>query len=253
MFKFAAVSLLALPLLARADDLPRTVSVTGTCNRRVTPDRGSITVTAEALEMDLQASAKKSTETYEKMKADILKLKLDKAELRTVEYSLQELKEWEKNKNVFKGFRSRMGLQVATASTARLGEVIEIAARHGVRDVGSLRTYLSEERQLQEHVACLEEAAKNAQARAEKLASSLGAKVGPVLDVSESSASMSGPSPIRPFMMSALKGRARGGSPEASYDAPSGAAMSGVSGGSAGVEAGTQDLSVTIQATFYLR
>lgn len=231
-----------LPLVgsaAQAVSERRSISVSGTCTRQITPDRGSITVTVEIMDMDLQVAAKKATETYDKVKEAVQKLRLENPNLTTSEYSLIEVKEWQKDRNVFKGFRARMGLRVATSSIQRLGEVITIAAKQGVRDVGALNTFLSQEKLLKEQSNCLEEAGANATARATRLASSLDAKLGEVLEITEASSSgQPSPPPIVMNAMMSKRMNMMGGAEDAA--APS-------------VEAGAQTLNVTIYATFAIK
>jgi uncharacterized protein YggE len=163
----------------------RSVSVSGSCLRSVPPDRGSITVTSQQQDLDLQKASKRATEGYEKLRQAVLKLKLKDAELRTNEYDLQEVHEWQKDRNVSKGFRARMGLTVITSETTRLGEIITIASQLGMTDVSRLQTFLSPEKQKVERETCLEEAVKNARSKAEAIGKAANAKVGKVLHVIE--------------------------------------------------------------------
>jgi uncharacterized protein YggE len=215
---------------AYAED--RKVAVSGVCHRSAVPDRASLVLVADFREMDLKAAIRKATETYGRMRDGIERLKLEDLELRTSEYSVNQVREWEKNQSVFKGYQVRMGLKVASSSIARMGEVIAIGAREDVRETGALSTYLSDEKLLREQVSCLEEAAKNARTKAEKLAGALGAKVGPVLSLSESWDAL--PRPPAPLAMGMMSARA------ADVEAPK-------------IEGGRQDLSVTVQASFGLQ
>jgi uncharacterized protein YggE len=231
---------LTFPLITFADDKPfqRQVAVEGVCNRMVSPDRGSITLTVEYQNMDLSKAAKDAADSYERLSSAIKKLKLDNLNMRSSEYTVYEVKEWEKDKQVNRGFRARMGLWVSTSDIQKIGEVIAIASREKVKNVDSLQTYLSDEKQLQEEIACLDSAAKNARLKAEKLAGALGAQLGPVLTMNESGRSM--PTWPRPMMMQkafAVRGAMAMDSAEA---APS-------------VEAGQQSLSLQVQVAFGLK
>lgn len=226
------ISSLGLPAAGAAASSPRQVTVSGICKRSVTSDRASIIVAAEFRDRELRSAAKKATEAYEKVRDAVKKLALENLELRTSEYSVQNIREWEKDKLVSKGFQARMGLYVATSEVGRLGEVIAIAAREGMQDVGTLSSFLSPARLLHEQTECLEEAAKNARVKAERLAGALGAKVGKV-DVINESWSVDAPQP-RPMAKSMMMDEsARSMAP------PS-------------LEGGKEDLSVTVQATFAL-
>jgi uncharacterized protein YggE len=211
----------------------RQISVSGNCTRRVAPDRGSIVLTAEFREKDLRSAAKQATEAYDRTVENVRRLGLENLELRTVEYSLGEVREWEKDRQVIKGFRARMGLEVATSSIQRLGEVIALAAREGLKDVGQLHTFMSEEVRLKEHFECLKTAAENARAKAEKLAAALKASVGAALTVTESPAEV--PGPPRPVpMMAEMAADSRGIAPPR-------------------VEAGQQQISLVVNITFALK
>jgi len=215
--------------------LIRMVSVNGACLRSVQPDRGSITVTAQNLDFDLQKAAKKTTEAYEKLRKAVQKLGLKNLELSTSEYDLSEVREWEKDKQVFKGFRSRMGLTVTTTEISRLGEIIVIAGAQNLREVSRLQTFLSPEKQKVERETCLEEAVKNARAKADAIAKAAGARVGRVLTVNEGS---SGGNEAQPFYARMDKANLAG-APERESAPPN-------------VEASTVKISVEVSASFGL-
>jgi hypothetical protein len=158
-------------------------------------DRGSLHVTVDVLDKDIKGATRQASPGYDQLKQAIEKLELANLNLSTSEYSVREERVWENQKQVSKGFRARMGLSVVTSATERLGEVIALASRAGIQDVGALTTFLSEGKRLDEQMECLKQAAENARAKAERLATSLGAKVGDVLAVSEQGGSGSEPLP----------------------------------------------------------
>jgi uncharacterized protein len=214
---------------------PRQVSVSGHCVRTVIPDRGALVLTVDVLEKELKNATRQAAQSYDRLKQSIEKLSLADLNLTTSEYSVREDRQWEKDRAVFKGFRARLGLRVVTSSIDKLGEVISIASREGVQDVGALQTFLSEEKRLKEQMECLKQAAENARAKAERLAGSLGAKVGEVLRVSEQGAGGQVPLPRHEMMM------AMDGAPMAkSAPAPS-------------VAAGTQTLELDVDVSFLLK
>jgi len=168
------------------------------------------------------------------VKANVRRLNLENLELKTVEYSVQEVREWEKDRSVLKGFRVRMGLYVSTSTIDRAGEIISAAAREEIKDMGQLQTYLSDELALKEHMECLKSAAENARAKAERLAAALNAKVGDAINVNES---VNEPPP-RPIPMSrgemAMAAEGRNVAPPK-------------------VEPGRRELSLTVNVTFALK
>lgn len=232
-----SILLLSSSTFAVEQPQPRQISVSGECTHVVSPDRGSITLTVEFVNMDLSKATKEAAESYERVSNSIKKLNLKNFNLRTSEYSVNELRRWENKKEVLQGYQVRMGVWVSTSDIQRIGEVIAIASREKVKDVNSLQTYLSDEKQLQEEMACLEDAAKNARQKAEKLASALGSKIGDVLQLNETGKSL----PYWPRPMAMQKGYAvRAMAMDAVESAPS-------------VEAGQQNLSLTVQVSFGLK
>lgn len=206
----------------------RKVTVSGECSREAIPDRGAIILVDEFKAADPKSAAAQATRAYEKLKEAVKRLDLADAELKTAEYSVQELREWEKDKTVSKGFRARMGLKVTTSDIPKLGDVIDVATREGVQDVGALTSYLSEEKLRKEKFGCLNEAALDARAKAQRLAETLDAHLDGVLEMSEESAPEA---PVRPMMAVART---------AGAPAPQ-------------VDAGTQTIATSVKVTFRLR
>jgi uncharacterized protein YggE len=195
---FIAFLLFSHPLLAK-DETIKSITVTGSCEKQLTSDRGSVILTVEHTDKNVKIATQKTTEVYNKLKKEIESLKLAKAELETVEYSVNEHKEWENNKNISKGFKARLGLKISTSEIARLGEVLIKANELAVTDVGALNSYVSDELFKAQEQDCLKIAAKDALKKAETLASSLDAKVDGVLEINQGQ--LASPAPFQPRFM----------------------------------------------------
>lgn len=233
LFSFAFSAFSSFPGdFAQASD--RLITVTGTCHRIITPDRASVILTAEDQNKDLKIASQKASETYARVRTAVQKLGLEAVELKTVEYSLNAVREWVKDREVMKGYKARIGLSVSTSQTQRLGEVLAIAAREEIRDIGKLSAYLSDDRLQSEQFACLKSAAENARAKADRLAASLNVHVGETVSVNEGVPPP--PNPPTPMMSETMnfKSSMREMAP------PS-------------IEAGQQPLSLTVLVTFSLR
>jgi uncharacterized protein YggE len=126
-----------------------------------------------------------ATKVYDAVRKAIVGLKLKEMELQTSGVSLNEETEWMNNRSVSKGFRSRLSLTVATSEISRLGEVVKVAALQGAKEVNSMQMALSPEKQKKEHESCLEEAVRNARAKAEAIGKAAGTRVGKLLDAVE--------------------------------------------------------------------
>ena len=123
---------------AAAAENPRSVSVSGECIRTVVPDRGAVTITAEVKESDAKRARNGANRIYEAVRSRVSKLNLPDANVSTAEYLSEEVREWEKDKMVSKGFRTRIALRVETSDHSRLSEVIEIASREGVKQMSGM-------------------------------------------------------------------------------------------------------------------
>jgi len=114
----------------------------------------------------------------------VSKLKLENRELSTSELSLNELREWENQKMVSKGFVSRIGLRVETSDFQGLGDVSSIASKEGMKEIGGLTTFISRDKMRDEYNLCLKDAVKMAQTRAKELVEPVGARLGDVISSS---------------------------------------------------------------------
>ncbi len=220
-------------LLAGAAQAAREVAVAGKCEIKTSPDRGRLQLRMEKTAPQVDAAVTEVSTRIEKAKAAIRKLNLADLELHTPSYQVNEHREWEKDKNVFKGYRASLGLEVTTSEIKRLGEVMGIAAHHGLTGTDGLQTFLSTEKAQAEYLRCLDIAAKDARKKAARLAETLGASLGEVERIAEESARQEHP---RPMMME-----------KAVFAADASAARAPQ------VEVADQAFSVTLQVVFRLK
>lgn len=232
MSRFVVILGLLIGSMAWGKD-DRMVSVAGNCFRSVTPDRGSITLTAESTDAGAGTASQKAIEQYNKIRERVKKMNLKNLELETTEFSVNEDFDWANNVRKSRGFRARMGLRVVSSETTRMGDVAALAAELKVREVSGLQSSVSPELMRSEREACLEEALKNARAKAEKLAKISGMKLGNPFQISEEGSS----APPRPYAMAAERAMMK-----MSDDGPAAPV----------VEAGVSKLSVTVHATYEL-
>ncbi len=216
----------------RAADPTRFVSVSGSCIRNAIPDRGAITVTAESRDADGKRAQAMATKLYEAVRSKTAALKLPDSELSTSEFTSEEAKEWVKDRMVSRGFHTRIGLRVETSDTSRLGEVMDLASREGIKQISGMQLFVSSKKLLDEKMACLKDAAEQSRAKADTLAKSLGAKVGEVTSIQESSSGYN-PPPMPMFGAAMAMDESR------AAPAPK-------------IEAGKVEVSITVNATFSL-
>jgi len=177
------------------------LKVQGSCNIKVVPDRGTVSFTSENQHKEQHEAVKKTNAQVNLLKEKIQKLKLSEAEIKTTNYAVYPVREYEKDHYVDKGIKVSMTLEVTTSEIPRLGEAMVEASKAGIQNVGSMVTFLSLEKSQAEYLKCLTVASNDARKKADQLAKELDFKVGKVLNVVESPAA-SAPShyPERAFM-----------------------------------------------------
>ena len=171
------------------------IQVQGNCEVKVTPDRASITFTAENQAKDQQVAIKKTNDQINSLKDKILKLKLENLEIKNTNYSVYPVREYENNRMVDKGIKVSLSLEVSTSSIAKLGEAMVQASELSISNVSSLNTFLSIKKSQDEYLKCLDIAAEDAKKKADQLARKLGFRVGEVTGIIETPKFPQAPSP----------------------------------------------------------
>lgn len=212
----------------------RSISVSGQCLSKITPDRGSVTLVAEFTDKNPSVASKKAQALYENMRTEVRKLDLKDLELETADYSVGEDIEWQNNKKISRGYKATMGLQVVTSEIPRLGEILQKVTSLGIQRAQNLNLFISAKKNKEAHESCLTEAIKNAKQKAEKMAEAANAKIGNVVSLSEQIQS-NNPGLYMP--------RA-----QMSYADASGGAESATT-----IEAKSQTISVSVSAVFALQ
>lgn len=192
MNKVLFLILIVLTMTVHAS-VTRQISVSGQCLKSVFPNRGTITITPTALEKTSQAALKKVGEQYEALRNQVKSLDLKDIEMQTTEYTVKEEQVWNGKSNKYekKGYRANFGLSISTSDLARIGEVVVIATKLNIEDVGSLNTFLSPELAKSTHESCLQEAIRNAREKADKMVTAAGSRTGKVITINENPKSQS--------------------------------------------------------------
>ena len=177
------LTLLTLPALARE---PKSIQVQGSCEKKVIPDRGSLTFSVENQSTGQSEALKKTQQQLSDLRKRLDKLKLEKAEFKTTALTLHPVREWEKDRLAHKGHQARVVLEVETSQISRLGEAMQEASAAGVQNVGSMVNFLSKEKYQAEYLNCLNLAAEDARQKALQLAHKFDLKLGEVLTIIES-------------------------------------------------------------------
>ncbi len=171
------------PLQSQGND--NGIFVTGECLHKVIQDRAAVSVSStRVLATPREASERVITE-HEALKGKIKELALKDFESETLNYSVNEERQYENKKWVTKGFRATMTTRFETSELARIGEIIAQASQHGAENVGALETFVSPAKLKSERESCLEAATRDAASKATKVATGGGVKVGEILSITE--------------------------------------------------------------------
>ena len=213
---------------------PNSVLVQGSCNVKVSPDRGVISFTAENQSKNQTEAVKKTSDQINLLKKQISDLKLSDLDLKNTNYSVYPVRDYEKERYVDRGTKVGLTLEVTTSDIARIGEIMVLATKNNIQNVGQLSTFLSEEKSQAEYLKCLDIAAADAKNKALQLAKKLGFKVGEVLHVNEAPSTPERPQPNFQRSAMAMSADAESVNPTR-------------------IEAGQQQFSTTIQVTFSIK
>lgn len=175
-------SLLQAP---QAGDITGGITVSGECLRKVTQDRGSVTVSSSKVLPTSRQASEAVMESHEQVKSKVKELGLKDFTPETANYSVGEERVYENKKWVSKGYRATLSTRFETSEIRRLGEVMTVAAELGADRVGGLNVFVSPEKLKSEREACLEIAMQNAAAKAERIAVGAAVQVDRILEVKE--------------------------------------------------------------------
>ncbi len=206
------------------------IQVSGSCVRSVQPDLVEVTVAAKMRNADAQKAAELSAPIYDKAMKTIKALNLKNLEIVTNDLGVTRLTAYERDRQVDKGFEANYAFSVITSDINRVGEIFKVAKNSGANEVVGPRFRLSKSLRKKEYELCLDEASKNARAKAEAIAKSLGVELSAKLIVQENSA----------------------GGPMV-YAEMASAAESFKSTAAPAVESKKEDVQVSLSATFFIK
>ncbi|MFA5126152.1 MAG: SIMPL domain-containing protein [archaeon] len=174
-----------------ADGKPevKTMSVSGSVTKYVTPDKVDIVLSVETLDLSAQKSQSDNAVIADKVRKALSGIGVISSDIKTVSYSVNEDFEWNDytRKSESIGYKTVNQIQVTLSDTAKAGTVVDAAVQAGANRVSSIAFGLSDKKELEVKKTALSEAATTAKTKAESIASGLGVSLGKVYSISESS------------------------------------------------------------------
>lgn len=158
-------------------DNDKTLSVSGSADKKVMPDEGYVNFTIETIDLLAKEAQNKNAEIW-----DTLKLELDKKtylKYETSNYSIYPDQKWNKNTKIYElvGYKVKHSIMVTLSDTAKLGEIVDLLVGFGVNDIDSISFGLKNETQETIKDDLWAVAFKDAKDEAETVAKAAGAEL----------------------------------------------------------------------------
>lgn len=182
--------------------MPRTISVSGSGTVDATPDIARLSLAVQRRDVSMDVARDATVKVSRDFLALCKKLGIPEKKIRTSGLTINPEYRWDEkeNKQVFIGYFVQRQLQVEINDLDKLGDVIEGAIDAGVNEVSPPQLDSSKAKDLNRDA--LAAATADAKANAERIATSLGVKLGPVRMVN---AGVSMPQPPMPMMDTRLQ------------------------------------------------
>lgn len=184
-------------------EMPRTISVSGTGTVDATPDIARLSLAVQRRNASMQVARDETVRVSKAFLALCKKLGIPENKIRTSGLTIQPEYRWneKENQQVFIGYFVQRQLQVEINDLDKLGDVIEGAIDAGVNEVSPPALDSSKAKELNRDA--LAAATADAKANAERIASSLGVKLGAVRTVVAGGASPP-PMPMQEMRVQAM-------------------------------------------------
>ena len=169
--------------IAPMDHMLRTISVSGSGAVDATPDIAHLTLAVQRRDANMQVARDATIKVSKAFLALCTKLGIKESKIRTSGLTIQPEYRWDEKQNqqIFTGYFVQRQLQVEINDLDKLGDVIEGAIDAGVNEVSPPQLDSSKKKELNRDA--LAAATTDAKANAERIATSLGVKLGPVRTV----------------------------------------------------------------------
>ena len=197
-------------------DFEKTINVSGKCERKIMPDRVKIHAKIEILNKSQAESTKIANQKYNSLLKVYKSLKLENVEYETTEYRIFPHNPWENRKQVFKGYKTKIGLSVSTSEIKKVGKLLNAGNIVGQDYLSGPNQYVSDALKNKIYKECLTTAIEDANDKASIIAKAAGVKLGRVLSVSESNYSTPRPRPMHRAAM-AMESKSMSATPNIVY------------------------------------
>lgn len=197
---FLALLLCAACFGAHAAEPARTVSVSATGKVEAAPDRAVLPITLETQDKSLNAAKQANDRLMAKFLAVAKQFELAKEKLTTTGIYVNPRYRWEDktHKQVLEGYGVSRSIQVNIDDLGKLEPVLAALTEAGIDQVQGVQFTLANPDALE--ASARKQAMEKASAKAAELAAGAGAKLGPVMSITESGGGFQPPMPMQRAM-----------------------------------------------------
>ena len=191
----AALALTLAATTARADEVPRTISVTGLGEVAATPDIAYVTVGVRTAAGTARAALSENSTTMAGVLDALRSRGIADRDMRTTNVSLHprwrtEVMENGTRVQVLSGYEAANLLRVTCRDLSKLGELLDALVGAGANDMRGISFDVDDKGKLMDEARAI--AVRNARANAQLYAREAGVSLGAVLSISEAG----GPTPV---------------------------------------------------------
>jgi len=187
------LALLAVAILVVAfviyDKLPssggRTLNAQGVATISSLPDEVSVLVNIEVLKDTAEEAKDENSRISENVQSFLRVAGI--TDIETMNYNIYEEFDWTDDGRESLGYKATNMLKVKTKDFDLIGKIIDISINAGATNINSVNFELSEEKQAELKREALAKASADARLKAEGMAAGLGAKLGKIMSISDSS------------------------------------------------------------------
>ncbi|MEP7167364.1 MAG: SIMPL domain-containing protein, partial [Candidatus Woesebacteria bacterium] len=143
--------------------------VTGQGEITTAPDSAEINLGIQATDSTVQAVQDKGNRTINQITQDLLSMGVEKADIKTVNYSLYPNYDYRSGSQKINGYALNVSLQVKAKDFTKISQIVDTATKDGANQVGGVSFTLSDDKRKEIEDQAREAAVKEAKAKAESL------------------------------------------------------------------------------------
>ncbi|MCK4589822.1 MAG: SIMPL domain-containing protein [Nanoarchaeota archaeon] len=167
----------------------RTINTNGQATIEVQPDLAVVYVAVSTLKDSAEDSKNENSKVTDAIYAALYKIRIDRDDIESQNYNIYEEYDWKEGGRESKGFRTSHTLKITTEEFDDVGEIVDAVIDAGGDDVriNYINFELSDALEKEYKKEALTEASRDAKEKAEAMASGLGARLGDIVSISDSS------------------------------------------------------------------